>query len=154
MSIFCSIFRQAETHEDDDVDMVNLGLTLQTRLESDACLEGSEARLPKYDRCAARTLNHGGHSRRRLCSRRRTIQTRLHERHRKMQSVVEQVASLQHLLNIVKSHLGRFLLVPYSTRWNCIYRELEQIRGLGSGINTLLDDLNLPRIAVEDLAFV
>lgn len=55
---------------------------------------------------------------------------------------------------MVNSRLRRFLFVPCVTRWTSFYRALDQIWGLGSGINTLLDDLNLPMIIADDLAFL
>lgn len=134
--------------------MVNLSLALHAPSELDATPESTETRLPKHERCAAHTLNLVA-----TADADRALEDAQYKRiYTKVIAKCKAVWNKQQQSSIasevVKKNLGRFLLVPCPTRWNSLYRALEQVRHLGSKINALLDDLNLPRIVTEDLTIL
>ncbi|KAM7287682.1 uncharacterized protein ISCGN_031373 [Ixodes scapularis] len=149
------MFGHQETNEEEkDHEVVELYQVLQAPLDLDTPPDEDEVRLPRHERCAAHTLN--------LVATADAEQALEYARYKRIFSRVLTVCKTlgtkqQHSFiasEVLKRHLGRFLLVPCPTRWNSLYKALHQIRQQGSNINKLLDSLNISRILGDDLIFL
>ncbi|KAM7300809.1 retinol dehydrogenase 11-like [Ixodes scapularis] len=149
------MFGHQETNEEEkDHEVVDLYQVLQAPLDLDTPPDEDEVRLPRHERCAALMLN--------LVATADAEQALEDARYKRIFSRVLTVCKAlwtkqQHssiASEVVKRHLRRFLLVPCSTRWNSLYKALDQISQQGSNINKLLDALNISRILGDDLIFL
>lgn len=135
--------------------MVSVQEILQVVSDSDTPPDPDEPRLPKHERCAAHTLNLIA-----TVDAERALQdVRYRRAFTRVMNICKALWNKQQHSSIaseaVQRHLGRFLILPCATRWNSLFKALDQIREEGATrINKVLDALNVSRILGDDLVFL